>query len=79
MGVYCIDVSSDPPVADGDYVVSPNATILCSLNVTLLHTLVSIKDNAACLPIVNFGLCSQVLPRGISLATFAPACDYHIQ
>lgn len=76
--VTYIDVSSDPPVADGDYVISPNPTVLCSLNVAFPHTIITMKDNVACLPIVNFGLCSEVLPRGISLATLAPAGDYHI-
>uniref|UniRef100_L7LV95 RNA-directed DNA polymerase n=1 Tax=Rhipicephalus pulchellus TaxID=72859 RepID=L7LV95_RHIPC len=78
LAVTYIDVSPDPPVADGDYVVSPSATILCSQNVTFPHTVIRIQDNAACLPIVNFGLCPQVLPQGISLATLDPACDYHI-
>ena len=76
--VTYMDVSSDPPVADGDYVVSPNATVLSSFNATFPHTIITMKDNVARLPIVNFGLCSQVLPRGICLATLAPAGDYQI-
>nr|XP_037272883.1 zinc finger protein 184-like [Rhipicephalus microplus] len=73
-----MDVSSDPPVAGGDYVVSPNATVLSSFNVTFPHTIITMKDNVARLPIVNFGICAEVLPRGICLATLASASDYNL-
>lgn len=76
--VTYVGVSPVPPVPDGDYIVSPNLEVLLSQNVAFPHTLVTITDNASCLPLVNFGLCPQVLPRGISLAEIMPAADCHI-
>ncbi|KAH8042735.1 hypothetical protein HPB51_025639 [Rhipicephalus microplus] len=76
-----MDVSSDPPVADGDYVVSPNATVLSSFNVTFPHTIITLKDNVARLPIVNFGICAQgslCLPY-VSLPTIDLLSDISIR
>lgn len=55
--VTYIAVSPDPPVADGDYVVSPKATVFLSHNSTFPLMVVHINDNATCLPMVNFALC----------------------
>lgn len=70
--VTYVSLSPSPPVADGDYVVSPIMDVLLQRNVTLPHTVVTIAENNTCLPFLNFGSSSQVLAKGMALATLCP-------
>ena len=71
--VTCIAVAPSPPVPDGDYVLAPITSILLTHSVTFPHTVIHLRENRACIPVLNFALCPQVLPRGIALAMLTPS------
>lgn len=73
-----VRLSSCPPVPDGDYLVSPVTDILLERNVTLPYTVVTVAKNEIGLPFLNFGFSTQVLPRGMSLATLIPLAECEV-
>lgn len=72
----CITAVPNPCVPDGDYVVAPCVSALLSHGVSFPHTVVTVSANQTYLPLLNFGFCPQVLPKGISLATMSPSHEY---
>lgn len=66
-----VPLSPSPPVCDGEYVVSPILDVVLMHSVVLPHTVVTVRDNKTCLPLLNFGLSTHVLPAGIALATMS--------
>lgn len=73
-----VSLTTPRPLADGVYVISPITDVLLTRNVTLPHTVATIIDSTLSLPVLNFGLHAQVLPKGMSLATVCPIQDYDI-
>ncbi|XP_049518616.1 uncharacterized protein LOC125943367 [Dermacentor silvarum] len=75
--IYIAMVSS-PPVADGDYVLSPVTDVLLAKNVAMPNTLVTVTGNRIAIPILNFSASPQLIPAGMSLAAITAAEDCEI-
>lgn len=70
--VTYLPLTSSPPVPDGDYIVSPVTDVLLDRHVALPFSVVTVTQNRITLPLLNFGLSTQVLPHGIALALLSP-------
>lgn len=73
-----VDLVSSPPVPDGHYIAAPMQDVLLTHGITVPHTVLSVTANCVCLPVVNFGLTAQVLPRGMSLAQLCSFEDHSV-
>ncbi|XP_037514859.1 scoloptoxin SSD14-like [Rhipicephalus sanguineus] len=70
--------SRSPSPQDGDYVVSPLTDVVLTRNIALPSTIIQIIENRACVPVVNFGFSTHVLPHGIAMAHITPLGEYEI-
>lgn len=67
-----VPLTASTAIPDGDYLAAPIMDVLLTRNVALPHTIVTIKQNRVCLPLLNFAFHTQVLPEGITVATLTP-------
>lgn len=76
--VTYVNFFSTPAVPDGSYVLAPITDVLLLRQVTLPHSLITVTNNHATLPLLNFGSSPQVVPEGMSLANLLSLDHCHI-
>lgn len=67
-----IPLTCFPSVLDSDHVLTSNVNVLLLHTAAIPHTIVTIADNRIFLPVLNFGLCKQVIPKCILLDNASP-------
>lgn len=67
-----VKVSSNSPLVDGDYIVSPSMDVLFTKQLSVAHSIVSVLNGSTSLWVVNISQNPQLLASGTSLAITSP-------